>query len=229
METGKGDDYGAARLVLDYIRTFIWPTVLAIVLLFYKDDVLEIVKTREIEVGTLKIGQRVNDLNQNVQAELADLRTFVEEIRASASDRSKVKDLSKQLADNIEVFEANLNKDIAQIQQETVTPQLTRKLQTQSTEDPRAQAQNWELKGFEYILSKDVDAAIEAFTKAEISWPAHHNVAEIKRLLVKNRDALGAARNDEKSAPWGQLYRTLLSEYSWGMPTSIRISLREKL
>jgi hypothetical protein len=96
-------------------------------------------------------------------------------------------------------------------------------------DNPRAQATDLELKGFDFIVSKDVDAALQAFTSAEKLRPNYHNVAEIRKLLEDNRAALAAAPREGKSEAWSNVYRTLVSKYSWGMPPDIKSKLTEQI
>ena len=96
-------------------------------------------------------------------------------------------------------------------------------------DNPRAQATDLELKGFDFLVSKDVDAALQAFTNAEKLRPNYHNVAEIRKLLEDNRAALAAAPREGKSEAWSNVYRTLVSKYSWGMPPDIKTKLTEQI
>lgn len=95
--------------------------------------------------------------------------------------------------------------------------------------NPRAEAANGELKGFDFLVSKDAEAALQAFASAEKLWPSYHNVAEIRKLLEDNRAALGAAPREGRSEAWSNVYRTLISKYSWGMPADVKNKLTEQL
>ena len=99
---------------------------------------------------------------------------------------------------------------------------------TPSSGSTREQAGDLELKGFTFLLEKDVDAALQAFTAAEKSWPTYHSVAEIRKLLADSRNTLIAAPKDGKSEAWSNLYRTLLTKYSWGMPDEVKKKLSEQ-
>jgi hypothetical protein len=89
--------------------------------------------------------------------------------------------------------------------------------QAPATKDKPATAQDWELKGFDALVAKDVDTSIDSFTQAESLWPQYHNVAEIRSLLVSKREAL----KDPKSPEWKTTYSRILSDYSWGMPPNV--------
>ena len=63
-----------AWLVLEYIRTFTWPTLVCVLLLVYKDDVVRVVETREVDLFGVRIGQVLPEIKENLQAELDELR-----------------------------------------------------------------------------------------------------------------------------------------------------------
>ena len=96
---------------------------------------------------------------------------------------------------------------------------------TTSTSNPREEAANWEIKGFDFLVSKNAEAALLAFANAEKLWPSYHNVAEIRKLLEGNLAALKEGKNDA----WITFYRTLLAKYSWGMTADIKSKLSEQL
>jgi hypothetical protein len=100
---------------------------------------------------------------------------------------------------------------------------------TAASGNPRADAADLELKGFAYIIDKDVEAALRSFTDAEKLWPNYHNIAEIKRLLDENRTALAAAPKEGKSEAWSNVYRVLVTKYSWQMPADVKKKLSEEL
>jgi hypothetical protein len=91
--------------------------------------------------------------------------------------------------------------------------------------DLRGDAAEWELKGFDALIRKDGETALQAFTNAEKLRPSYHNVSEIKKLLEKNRAALNAAPKDGKSEAWSSVYRTITTNYSWGMPADVKTQL----
>ena len=93
----------------------------------------------------------------------------------------------------------------------------------------RADAADLELKGFAYLIGKDVDAALQAFTEAERLWPNYHSVAEIRKLLAENHSALSAAPKEGKSEAWSNVYRVIVTKYSWQMPDEVKRKLSEGL
>lgn len=81
----------------------------------------------------------------------------------------------------------------------------------------------WERTGFESILSKDLNHAIDAFESSENSYNTFHQVYEIGRFL-KNQHSSGEEQND---IFWNNIYRRILFDYSWKMPTDIKNQLEE--
>ncbi len=220
MGTNDGGSRGISSLVLDYIRVIIWPTILIFGLFYYKSDISKILQERELEIAGLKIGQKVSEIKENVQVELADIQKLLKELQASTGDSAKAAAITKKIVARTESLNKGLNKDIAQIRIGTqkAAPDIT---------NTRAMAKDWELKGFDFILAKDVERAIKAFANAEAAWPEYHNVAEIKKLLTREEGRLAKAAKDGDNNPWRELYQTLLAKYSWGMPLEVRNKLQE--
>ena len=100
---------------------------------------------------------------------------------------------------------------------------------TTSASNPREEAANWEIKGFDFLVSRNAEAALVAFGNAEKLWPSYHNVAEIRKYLEGNLAALTSAPTEGKSEAWITLYKLLLAKYSWGMPADIKSKLSEQL
>jgi hypothetical protein len=99
---------------------------------------------------------------------------------------------------------------------------------TSTTDKPKGRAEDWESKGFDFIVNKDVDSALDAFSNAEELRPSYHNVSEIRKLLQERRSSLAAAPKDGPSEVWTQLYRELTTKYSWGMPAEIKRKMSEQ-
>jgi hypothetical protein len=95
--------------------------------------------------------------------------------------------------------------------------------------ETKEDASTWEAKGFNFLLNKDVQAALDAFSHAEKLWPSLHSVAEIKKLLQDNQAALLAAPKEGASDVWKNFYRTLVTKYSWGMPADIKEKFNQQL
>lgn len=110
-----------------------------------------------------------------------------------------------------------------------VSTETTPTLITKSASNPRDEAASWESKGFDFLVSKNAEAALLAFKNAENLWPSYHNVAEIRKLLEANLASLTSAPKEGKSEAWTAFYRTLVTKYSWGMPADIKGKLNEQL
>ena len=264
MADDKGRGYELGRLVLDYIRTFMWPAVLLLVAVFYWDDLMSVVRERQVNVFGIEIGPAVERLQQveaTAQQELKDVAALVDALKASyqedlqaaleqiraeggtpetlpGPDRSAVvaHDIDAKLAS----LQQNLGREVQQIQQavtqapatpapgasappaaQPATPSAAKPVK-QTTETRAEPVVALERQGFEAILERDIDAALDAFTEARRLWPDYHNVAEIQRYLAQ----LQKSRPSLEPSDWVNINRTILTEYSWGMPPDIRAELR---
>jgi len=216
-----------ARLVLDYLRTLLWPALIVWAFLAFKGDMLEILKTREVEVaGAFKIGKHIEDLNRNTQAELEDLRRLAAELQANAQEPERVREVGEAVATRLEALERDFTREVAQLRLETLAPGAAG-LPEQAAQpiDPREQARELERLGFEQLLRRDLAGARKSFAGAVRAWPEYHNVAEIERLLRADRQGLAAGGD----AAWQELYRTILTRYSWGMPAAAREAMQQAL
>lgn len=84
-------------------------------------------------------------------------------------------------------------------------------------------ALEWETKGFSFLLSKDVDNAIEAFRNSENSITGFHMVYDIQRYLTVNKEKL----KDQNSKEWKMIFVKIVKDYSWQMPTDVKAKLTE--
>jgi len=221
MPEGSNGNHSLARLVLDYIRTLLWPVLIVWAFFAFQDDLLEILRTREVEVaGAFKIGQRVEDLARNTRAELAELERMVSELERSPDDPERVRTVTQAVAASLAALERNVTREATQL---AVAPQLVEVSEDATGADPRDDARELERQGFELLLERDLEGAQAAFAEAERLWPEYHNVAEISRLL--RRKALESPRGE--SLDWSDLYRTILTRYSWGMPRDAREAMEQ--
>jgi predicted phosphatase len=85
-------------------------------------------------------------------------------------------------------------------------------------------AKQFEDEGFSYLLSKDIDNAINSFSKSENSYNGYHMVYDIAIYLNKNRNQL-SSNNIEN---WKPVYNTILSKYNWKMPEKYKSKLEEQ-
>lgn len=84
-------------------------------------------------------------------------------------------------------------------------------------------ALDWEIKGFNFLLNKDVQNAITAFRNSEEAYNSFHQVYEIANYLSKHETKL----KDKNSAYWDTALKTIGREYSWKMPLEIKKKLLE--
>lgn len=77
-------------------------------------------------------------------------------------------------------------------------------------------AKEAEKQGFQYLIAKDFGRAIESFEQANTNYPDYHNCYEIAKYLKAN------SGRDVK-----EIYKTILTKYSWGMPTDVRDQMRQ--
>ena len=229
MADGGGKDFALGRLVLDYIKAFMWPVVAIIVVLIYQDDVRQILTEREVDIFGLRIGERVEQIESQAMAEIEDLRLLLEAQEAQADDGvadGAAPQLREDIATKLDSLESNLSREIARVQVEQQALQAAPPAQRQVTLDAEGsratRAAAAERRGFEALIDHDVRAAIAAFGEARDIWPEYHNVAEISRALTRRRDKL----DDPDSPAWPQLYREILTRYSWGLPEDIRTEIR---
>lgn len=80
-----------------------------------------------------------------------------------------------------------------------------------------------ERQGYDALLARNYDDAMEALTKAERLWPDYHNLSEVRRLLEGKAAALRAGDH----AAWKDIYATIVRRYSWGIPPAQLTRLRE--
>jgi hypothetical protein len=223
-DTGSGEKgYALGRLVLDYIKAFLWPAVAVIVVAIYQDDVRKILAEREVDIFGLRIGERVEQIESQALAEIEDIRLLLRAADEAAPEAAPAPALSEDIQAKLSSLERNLSREIAQVQTAQQEPQTTLR------DDPRAvqfgtAAGVAERAGFQALLERDLDAAIANFDEARLLWPEYHNVAEIAQLLRSRRDRLGDPRSDA----WPQLYREILTSYSWGLPADLRDAIRAK-
>lgn len=233
MSDGKEQDYALGRLVLDYIRAFMWPLVAIVVVVIYQDDVRKILEEREVDIFGLRIGEKVEQIESQAMAEIEDIRLLLEaQQQAAENSGAPAPQVAEDLTTKLASLERNLSREIAQVQSEQqalqASPPSSRQaaIEAESRHSSRAtRAAAAERRGFEALLNQDVEAAIAAFEEARDIWPEYHNVAEISRALSKRRDALAALSAED----WAQLYRDILARYSWGLPDDLRTAIRREV
>jgi hypothetical protein len=96
---------------------------------------------------------------------------------------------------------------------------------TPASENSLENAGEFEKKGYDFLLNKDVEGAIDAFVKSENSYNGYHQVYEIAKYLIKNKSDL----SDRNSDNWKVVYQVILSQYSWRMPENYKVEIQEKI
>lgn len=94
---------------------------------------------------------------------------------------------------------------------------ITLSVSTKATGDPEL-AKEWERKAFEALIRKDIDAAVAYFTKTNAVYDTYHQAYELARYLESQKPEMLSAGEAE----WQDLYKTVLKQFSYGMPGDIR-------
>lgn len=223
-----GNDPGPRKdtswLILEYVKTLMWPVVVLFIVVVYAADFREILRTREVDIGgVLRIGSAVENLNQQLQAELADLRELAKQVEPGSSGA----EAREQLQTKINSIEQNFSREAARIQTSApASPAAAPAAQSASRE---ARASEAERRGFDAIVAADIDGAITGFNEAATVWPEYHNVSEIRDLLNRAKPGLERVPAGERRSYWLDLDKRLLTQYSWGMPEDIRATLRQRV
>ena len=132
-------------------------------------------------------------------------------------DSSKVQQQIKHYEEKMN----NLNEDL-DTKFGSVSQAINTAVATHSKTDD---AEMWEEKGFDYLVSRDIDNAIDAFKKSEKSYPGFHSVYDIyTKVLLPNQAALENKGDDET---WKNVYTVIYKSYTWKLDGSIIKRLRE--
>src|SRR3546814_11579894 len=83
----SGGNYDLGRLVLDYIKPFLWPVVALAVIGIYQDDVRTILSEREVDIFGLRLGEKVEQIQSRALAEIEDIRLLLEAPNPAAGGR----------------------------------------------------------------------------------------------------------------------------------------------
>ena len=231
MAEDSGGGYVLGRLVLDYIKAFMWPAVAIIVVVLYQDDVRRILLERQVDIFGLRIGERVEQIGSQAAAEIEDIRTLLEAQRETGATGTGGEQLNQDIETKLSTLERNLSREISQVQtvQQQAVQQQTAPLPADVPQavpvggGREAHAAAAERRGFEALIAHDVAAAAAAFEEARTAFPDYHNVAELARALRKREDSLADAGD---AAAWTELYREILTKYSWGLPADLRAAIR---
>lgn len=186
------------EIVKDNLKYMIWPLLVLVLVLLFKDIVAERLRNSDIKIGEyLEVtGQQLQDISNTLQtAQQSGLDC--DQLKATINGaQQQLNDVNGQI-DGIK----NGNVEEVGKQQEQIK-----------------QAKASELSGFEALTRGDRQQALENFSKAKQLYPSYHNVSEISQMLEQQQtDTISKAE-----------LNMILKDHSWGMPTDIRNALNKK-
>ena len=225
-----------AHILLEYLRTLIWPLLVIVVVFAYRQDIMRVVESREIKVGPVEVGRKLEDLNDKTKDELQTVAARLERIEGAATNApDNVKRAIADVRTSVGAIQDNYSKEAQLIQQQIATPPVQSPIQTPLPPQTAVQTavsnevQQFEEEGFRAIKERKLTEAIDAFAKAESISPTYHNVAEIHALLRDKRAELAGLDADARKSEWKDVDRTILNKYSWGMPKRYRAELQRSV
>jgi len=218
-------DKSKQELLLEAIKIFLWPVVILVAIIWFGNDLKDMLNNRSFKIGLVEVGDRISTLEGSVQGGLISQKDYLDQILENADDSSKVRELTEKAIQAIENAQVGIKKEIQNISM--AVPEFSETIPEQKSKASTKPltATEWEDRGFEALLNRDINVVILALTEAEKIMPDLHNVSEIRRLMVKNKDQL----TDPESGNWKIVYERVLKEYSWGMPTYYRQQMENYL
>lgn len=214
-----------SELFLEALKILLWPGIVIIAALWFGSDLKEMLKNRSWKIGIVEMGEKIETLEGSVQEQLIVQKDYLSKINKKATNADSVRMLTEEAILAIENAQQGVKREIQNIQ--NAVPDAVQPQQTSNSDESSGSltAQQWEKTGFNFIVDRDVEQAIEAFTEAEKKRPDFHNVSEIRRLLVNKKENL----NDVDSDGWKPVYEKILKDFSWGMPSGIRPKMKAYL
>jgi len=212
------------ELILEAIKILLWPILIAGAVIWFQADVVEILQNRTWKIGIIEVGDRIETLGNTLQEELIRQKDYLDKIQNNSSNADEVGKYVQLALSSIKNAQSGVKKEIQTIQEAMPAAERRESLpfSPQTDEEKPNTAKGWEQLGFNKLIEKEIDDAIEAFTESQKLWPDYHNVSEIRRLLVAKREKLKAKNSSE----WSNLYERILQKYSWGMPSNVRQQLQ---
>src|SRR3546814_16333336 len=113
----SGGNYDLGRLVLDYIKAFLWPVVALAVIGIYQDDVRKILSEREVDIFGLRIGEKVEQIESQAMAEIEDIRLLLEAQKQAAGGSVPATRLSEDIDVKLSSLERNPTRESGQTHQ----------------------------------------------------------------------------------------------------------------
>lgn len=127
--------------------------------------------------------------------ELVELNNKLTELKKSNVDLSLVDSISNEIKSR-----ENIQKGIFEIKIPNNLP-----------------AFDFESRGFQELLNRNIKTALDAFNKAYELYPTLHNVDEIRKLLILKQSVL----NESTSEEWINVYEIIIDKYSWKIPQNV--------
>jgi hypothetical protein len=144
-------------------------------------------------------------------------RKLIEEIKRQKRIKA---DAFMQMAISKDISTQNSAKGLIKESGEPIS-----KYFTVSKQKDYNQAKQYELEGFNALVNKNVETAIELFTKSENSYNNYHQVYEIAKYLKENKKKL----DNPQSEFWDEAYKKIIAEFSWGMTNEIKEKINKQL
>ena len=206
------------EIILEAIKIFLWPVVIIVAIFWFGNDLKDMLKNRSFKIGLVEVGDRISNLNGSVQGELISQKDVLNQILENSNDSVKVRELAEKALQDIINTQRDIHEEIQNISK--AVPGLSQAIpeKAKSSSSQALTATDWEEKGLQALLNRNVDGAIQALTEAEKIRPDLHNVYEIRRLMVKNKNLL----TDPNSEHWKIVYSEILKNYSWGISSAAR-------
>jgi hypothetical protein len=256
MAADDGQRYELGRLVLDYLRTFMWPLVVVAFGAFYWDDLQELVKGREVTIFGVEIGPAVAQLQERTEQELVDLQALVADLKTSyrreleaalagqrspsASGEAPVSEQTREAAQAVEAklssLRVNLDREAQALREVTMQQALPQQpalpgdaLRSAPTPGvPRARAD--QAAAFERAgFQAILDRRLE---DAIAAFESAREVWPDYHTVAEIADYLAqveATADPLDDSDWAAIDRTILTRYSWGMPAQLRDSFRARV
>lgn len=243
------------ELALNFLKVLIWPVLTMVILFSFHAEIGSLLGGEiEAEIFGVKLkGKRISGMDQlEKQAQQLNEALSAAAAKLSEQDANSIKlqeenaELRKALEDQNQKIEAvTASGGISIIKPTPLMAQESKTLTTKSQNLTSAiqadidraqsivrgknidQAQEYEMKGFEYLLKDQFDDAIRSFDTSYTAYPDYHNVDEIRKLLRRHKKELEdpATRDSAKKEIYGQI----LSRFKWGMPESAEKEMRTYL
>ncbi|RZK25634.1 MAG: hypothetical protein EOO43_05010 [Flavobacterium sp.] len=155
---------------------------------------------------------------ETLQAEIAQL----ELVKRNLTIESKLRDtiISKQNMVITQSSDSLTKKQGEKLSKELQESSIFKTLVNPS-KDGIDSAKIFERKGYQALFNKDIKTSIQCFKQSENSYNGYNQVYEIAFYLNGSQSKL--LTGGEKA--WKEIYKTILSEYSWKMPADVRTKL----